>query len=66
MSLSSMDTRWTSGLTSKCPYLCHEDWFPDTSRNLVHSADPEEIDHLEDYLSQQIPPLGDSKPDGSL
>lgn len=32
------------------------------NRNLVHSADPEEIDHLEAYLTQQIPPLGDAKP----
>lgn len=30
-------------------------------RDLVHSADPEEIDHLESYLNQQIPPLGDDK-----
>lgn len=30
-------------------------------RNLVHSADPDEIDHLESYLNQQIPPLGDEK-----
>jgi hypothetical protein len=30
-------------------------------RNLEHSADPEEIDHLESYLNQQIPPLGDVK-----
>ncbi|KAH8717027.1 Phospholipase/carboxylesterase/thioesterase [Phaeosphaeriaceae sp. PMI808] len=30
-----------------------------TYENLVHSADPEEIDHLEAYLNQQIPPLGD-------
>lgn len=28
-------------------------------RNLVHSADPDEIDHLESYLNQQIPALGD-------
>lgn len=35
--------------------------------DLVHSADPEEIDHLEAYLNQQIPPLGDEKkPDTSL
>ncbi|CAN9471824.1 unnamed protein product [Alternaria alternata] len=27
--------------------------------NLVHSADPDEIDHLESYLNQQIPALGD-------
>jgi predicted esterase len=32
-----------------------------TYQNLVHSADPEEIDHLESYLMQQIPPLGDKK-----
>ncbi|KAH7392736.1 Phospholipase/carboxylesterase/thioesterase [Pyrenochaeta sp. MPI-SDFR-AT-0127] len=37
-----------------------------TYENLVHSADPEEIDHLEAYLAQQIPPLGDAKPDTSL
>jgi hypothetical protein len=30
-------------------------------RNLVHSAHEEEIDHLESYLNQQIPPLGDEK-----
>lgn len=36
-------------------------------RNLVHSADPVEIDHLESYLNQQIPPLGDEKKaEGSL
>ncbi|KAF2635083.1 Phospholipase/carboxylesterase [Massarina eburnea CBS 473.64] len=37
-----------------------------TYENLVHSADPEEIDHLESYLNQQIPPLGDAKPETSL
>lgn len=31
----------------------------------MHSADPEEIDHLESYLNQQIPPLGDAKQDDS-
>jgi predicted esterase len=30
-------------------------------RGLVHSADPDEIDHLEAYLNQQIPALGDDK-----
>jgi hypothetical protein len=35
--------------------------FANRLRNLVHSADPEEIDHLESYLNQQIPPLGDEK-----
>jgi predicted esterase len=30
-------------------------------RGLVHSADPDEIDHLESYLNQQIPALGDDK-----
>jgi len=35
-------------------------------RDLVHSADPEEIDHVESYLTQQIPPLGDAKTEGSL
>jgi predicted esterase len=30
-------------------------------RDLVHSADPDEIDHLESYLNQQIPPVGDKK-----
>jgi len=35
-------------------------------RDLVHSADPEEIDHLESYLNQQIPPLGDDKSDTNL
>lgn len=33
-------------------------------RDLVHSADPEEIDHLEAYLNQQIPALGEKE--GSL
>jgi predicted esterase len=38
-----------------------------TYRDLVHSADPEEIDHLESYLTQQIPALGDDKnTEGSL
>jgi len=38
-----------------------------TYQDLVHSADPEEIDHLEAYLNQQIPPLGDeSKSESSL
>ncbi|KAF2796878.1 Phospholipase/carboxylesterase [Melanomma pulvis-pyrius CBS 109.77] len=32
-----------------------------TYQDLIHSADPEEIDHLESYLNQQIPPLGDDK-----
>ncbi|KAF2829883.1 Phospholipase/carboxylesterase [Ophiobolus disseminans] len=32
-----------------------------TYKNLVHSADEEEIDHLESYLNQQLPPLGDEK-----
>jgi predicted esterase len=32
-----------------------------TYKNLVHSADDDEIDHLESYLNQQIPPLGDEK-----
>ena len=30
-------------------------------RDLVHSADPDEIDHLEAYLNQQIPAKGDDK-----
>jgi len=38
-----------------------------TYQDLVHSADPEEIDHLEAYLTQQIPALGDGKnTEGSL
>ncbi|CAI6260664.1 unnamed protein product [Periconia digitata] len=37
-----------------------------TYKGLVHSADPEEIDHLESYLNQQIPPVGDAKQDNSL
>ncbi|KAF2277643.1 Phospholipase/carboxylesterase [Westerdykella ornata] len=32
-----------------------------TYQDLVHSADPEEIDHLEAYLKQQIPALGEEK-----
>jgi hypothetical protein len=36
-----------------------------SNRNLVHSADPEEIDHLESYLNQQIPDLGDVKQEDS-
>jgi hypothetical protein len=35
-------------------------------RGLVHSADADEIDHLEAYLNQQIPALGDAKSDTSL
>ncbi|KAF1916854.1 Phospholipase/carboxylesterase/thioesterase [Ampelomyces quisqualis] len=38
----------------------------DNSRGLVHSADNSEIDDLESYLNQQIPPLGDSKSETSL
>lgn len=34
-----------------------------TYKGLPHSADPAEIDHLEAYLNQAIPPLGDK---GSL
>jgi predicted esterase len=38
-----------------------------TYQDLVHSADHEEIDHLESYLTQQIPALGDGKSnEGSL
>ncbi|KAL5118188.1 hypothetical protein ACEQ8H_003860 [Pleosporales sp. CAS-2024a] len=32
-----------------------------TYKGLVHSADDSEIDHLEAYLNQQIPALGDAK-----
>jgi predicted esterase len=35
-------------------------------RGLVHSADDSEIDHLEAYLNQQIPPLGDVKTEPTL
>jgi hypothetical protein len=44
----------------------HMDDVSDASRGLVHSADPSEIDHLEAYLSQQIPPLDEPKTDTSL
>ncbi|OAK98132.1 Phospholipase/carboxylesterase [Phaeosphaeriaceae sp. SRC1lsM3a] len=37
-----------------------------TYKGLVHSADESEIDHLEAYLNQQIPPLGDVKLETSL
>lgn len=37
-----------------------------TYKGLVHSADDSEIDHLEAYLNQQIPPLGDAKQGISL
>ncbi|PVI06012.1 acyl-protein thioesterase 1 [Periconia macrospinosa] len=37
-----------------------------TYKGLIHSADPDEIDHLESYLNQQIPPLGEAKQDTSL
>ncbi|KAF2655780.1 acyl-protein thioesterase 1 [Lophiostoma macrostomum CBS 122681] len=37
-----------------------------TYENLVHSADPEEIDHLESYLNQQIPHAGDKTSETSL
>jgi hypothetical protein len=36
------------------------------SRGLVHSADDSEIDHLESYLNQQIPALGDVKSEPTL
>jgi predicted esterase len=32
-----------------------------TYEDLTHSADPEEIDHLEAYLNKQIPPLGNER-----
>jgi len=32
-----------------------------TYEGLIHSADPDEIDHLEAYLNQQIPAQGDDK-----
>ncbi|KAL5376100.1 hypothetical protein DPSP01_010692 [Paraphaeosphaeria sporulosa] len=37
-----------------------------TYKGLVHSADEEELDHLEAYLTQQLPALGDKKPEQSL
>ncbi|EAT85293.1 hypothetical protein HBI56_072600 [Parastagonospora nodorum] len=37
-----------------------------TYKGLVHSADDSEIDHLEAYLNQQIPPLGDVKTEPTL
>lgn len=36
-----------------------------TYRNLPHSAAPEEIDDLEKYLNERIPPLGGEKAGGS-
>ncbi|MCJ1259290.1 hypothetical protein MMC24_007126 [Lignoscripta atroalba] len=33
-----------------------------TYKGLVHSADPEEIDDLESYLRERLPPLGDDTP----
>ncbi|KAK4998264.1 hypothetical protein LTR66_002482 [Elasticomyces elasticus] len=35
-----------------------------TYKGLQHSADPDEIDHLEAYLKERLPPLGD-KADGA-
>ncbi|KAF2197467.1 Phospholipase/carboxylesterase [Delitschia confertaspora ATCC 74209] len=37
-----------------------------TYKGLTHSADPDEIDDLEAYLSKQIPPMGDKKLETSL
>ena len=36
-----------------------------TIRDLVHSADPEEIDDLEAYLKERLPPLAQEAPSGS-
>ena len=36
-----------------------------TNRNLVHSADPKEIDDLEAYLKEKLPPLAQEAPSGS-
>jgi hypothetical protein len=38
------------------------------NRGLQHSANPQEIDDLEEYLNTQIPPLGgdEKKDDASL
>jgi hypothetical protein len=38
------------------------------NRGLTHSADPEEIDDLERYITAAVPPLGedDNKAEGSL
>jgi hypothetical protein len=41
-------------LYSQC--LCANPWHS----GLEHSTDPEEIDDLEKYLNEVIPPLGDS------
>lgn len=38
----------------------------DRCRGLVHSADDKELDDLERYLKEQIPPLGDVKKEESL
>ena len=45
--------------------LVEEGWKVDLKfyKGLQHSADPEEIDDVEKYLSERIPPLGDN---GSL
>ncbi|KAF2873213.1 acyl-protein thioesterase 1 [Massariosphaeria phaeospora] len=37
-----------------------------TYKGLPHSADPSEIDHVEQYLNERIPPLGEQKADTSL
>lgn len=36
-----------------------------TTRDLVHSADPEEIDDLEAYLKERLPPLAQEAPSES-
>jgi len=49
--------------------LSHLGWNVDfrTYKDLVHSADPQEIDDLEAYLNKQIPALDDDKkPETSL
>jgi hypothetical protein len=55
-----MDSRSTSERTST---FAHNEGKVSLTmcRNLPHSADPDEIDHLESYLNQQIPALGDVK-----
>lgn len=64
-----LSPRWvitsTSGHTSRFD-LGPSRFAANPSRDLVHTADEEELDHLEAYLTQQLPALGDKKPEQPL
>ena len=45
----------TSSKEKKSPVLIHG------YRGLEHSADPQEIDDVETYLNERVPPVGDKQ-----